>query len=324
MPLPASISLDLDNEWAYLKTRGGSAWESSAGYLPRAVPRILDLLRSLGLKITFFIVGRDATDPRNAEVLRRIADEGHEIANHSWLHEPWLHLYTREQLHEEFRRTEEALHALTGQMPRGFRGPGFSTSPLVRDVLAERGYVYDGSQFPTVMGPVARAIFFLTSKLPPEEKAKRKGLYGSFRSAFGSLRPYQWENGLTEIPVTTMPLTRLPIHLTYLVFLAKFSLPLATLYWKTALTVCRMRGIAPSILLHPTDFIDVQDAPALDFFPGMKLQAEKKLALVRRVLSDVQRHWQPVTMLEHATAAAKTARSIPSTFQSGLEAPTTL
>lgn len=37
----ASISLDLDNEWAYLKTRG-SAWETSAGYLPRAVPRILE------------------------------------------------------------------------------------------------------------------------------------------------------------------------------------------------------------------------------------------------------------------------------------------
>lgn len=102
------------------------------------------------------------------------------------------------------------------------------------------------------MGPVARAIF-LTSKLPPEE-SERKGLYGSFRSAFGKLRPYQWNNGLTEIPVTTMPLTRLPIHLTYLVFLASFCMPLAILYWKIALTFCRLRGVAPSILLHPTRF----------------------------------------------------------------------
>ena len=306
----ASISLDLDNDWAYLKTRGGSAWEQAPGYLPRAVPRILDLLSSLDVKITFFIVGRDAADPNNADAIRSIAGAGHEIANHSWLHEPWLHLYTKDQLHDEFARTETALTSLTGQMPRGFRGPGFSTSPLVRDVLAERGYVYDGSQFPTVMGPVARAIFFLTSKLPPEEKAKRRGLYGSFRSAFGKLRPYKWENGLTEIPVTTMPLTRLPIHLTYLVFLASFSMPLAVLYWKIALTFCRLRGVAPSLLLHPTDFLDVHDAPALDFFPGMKLKAEKKLALVRRVISDVQRHWPCVPMLEHATStAAGTARS---------------
>lgn len=299
----ASISLDLDNEWAYLKTRGGDSWEKSKGYLPTAVPRILNLLASLDVKITFFIVGRDAADPQNADALRSIADAGHEIANHSFLHEPWLHLYTREQLHDEFARTERALHDLTGHMPRGFRGPGFSTSPLVRDVLAERGYRYDCSQFPTIMGPVARAIFFLTSKLPPEEKAKRKGLYGSLRSAFSSLRPYQWSNGLTEIPVTTMPLTRLPIHLTYLVFLASFSMPLAILYWKTALLFCRLRRVAPSILLHPTDFLDVNDAPALSFFPGMKLKAEKKHALIRRVITGIQRHWQPVTMLQHATGS---------------------
>ena len=50
------------------------------------------------LKITWFVVGKDASMPVNQPVLRTISQAGHEIGNHSFLHEPWLHLYTRDQL----------------------------------------------------------------------------------------------------------------------------------------------------------------------------------------------------------------------------------
>ncbi len=303
----ASISLDLDNLWSYLKTQGAPGWESFPSYLDMVVPRILDSLDRCGQRITFFIVGQDATIESNRAALKKIAEAGHEIANHSFMHEPWLHLYSREQLHEEIGGAENAIAAVTGQTTRGFRGPGFSTSALVRDVLAERGYAYDASIFPSALGPVSRLFFFLNSRLSAEEKAQRKGLYGKFSDAFGTLRPFAWENGLIEVPVTTMPLLRLPMHTTYLMFLAQKSEYLAKLYWNTAITLCRARAVAPSLLLHPTDFIDVQDVPQMSFFPGMKLPATRKIALVEHTIRSLQQHWQPGTMNEHAAAFATTS-----------------
>lgn len=300
----ASISLDLDNLWSYLKTQGAPGWESYPSYLDQVVPRILETLDRCDQRITFFIVGQDATMESNRAALKSIADAGHEIANHSFMHEPWLHLYSREQLHQEIRDAENAIAAVTGKTARGFRGPGFSTSPLVRDVLAERGYAYDASIFPSALGPVARLFFFLNSKLSTEEKAQRKGLYGKFSDAFGTLKPFTWENGLAEVPVTTMPLLRLPMHTTYLMFLAQKSEWLAKFYWNTAVMLCRARGVAPSLLLHPTDFLDVQDVPQMNFFPGMKLPAKNKIALVEHTIRSLQQHWQAGTMSEHAAAFA--------------------
>lgn len=303
----ASISLDLDNLWSYLKTQGAPGWESYPSYLDQVVPRILETLDRCGQRITFFIVGQDATLESNRAALKSIADAGHEIANHSFMHEPWLHLYSREQIHQEIRDAENAIAAVTGKTTQGFRGPGFSTSPLVREVLAERGYAYDASIFPSALGPVARLFFFLNSKLSAEEKAQRKGLYGKFSDAFGTLQPFAWENGLMEVPVTTMPLLRLPMHTTYLMFLAQKSEWLAKLYWNTAVTLCRVRGVAPSLLLHPTDFLDVQDVPQMGFFPGMKLPAKNKIALVEHTIRSLQQHWQAGTMGEHAAFAADSA-----------------
>lgn len=299
----ASISLDLDNLWSYLKTQGAPGWETFPSYLDLVVPRILDTLERCGQRITFFIVGQDATLESNRAALKSIAEAGHEIANHSFMHEPWLHLYGREQLHQEIRDAENVIASVTGKTARGFRGPGFSTSPLVREVLAERGYAYDASIFPSALGPVARLFFFLNSKLSAEEKEQRKGLYGKFSDAFGSLHPFAWENGLVEVPVTTMPLLRLPVHTTYLMFLAQKSEWLARFYWNTAVTLCRVRGVAPSLLLHPTDFLDEQDVPEMNFFPGMKLPAARKTALIEHTIRSLQQHWQTGTMSEHAAAS---------------------
>src|SRR5215472_4452202 len=56
----ASLSLDLDNKWSYLKTHGDVGWEAFPSYLDVFVPRVLRFLEEHRLKITFFIVGQDA------------------------------------------------------------------------------------------------------------------------------------------------------------------------------------------------------------------------------------------------------------------------
>ena len=80
----ASLSLDLDNQWSYMKTHGDPGWESFPSYLDTAVPRILDFLAERNLKITFFVVGQDAALEKNHAALKSLATAGHEIGNHSF------------------------------------------------------------------------------------------------------------------------------------------------------------------------------------------------------------------------------------------------
>lgn len=310
----ASVTVDLDNLWAYLKTQGVAGWQDYPGYLGQVVPRILERLRDHQIKATFFIVGRDATRAENREVLHSIADAGHEIACHSFDHEPCLHLYSEAELRAEFDQAEAAIIEVTGCQPRGFRGPGFSCSASVLACLEARGYAYDSSSFPTVLGPVARLYFKATAKLSKEELERRSGLYGGIRRGFGTLRAHRLPIGLAEFPVTTLPLLRVPVHQTYLLFLMQRSPFLARFYWNTAVSLFRMTSLAPTLLLHPTDFLDLSEAPQLHFFPGMAVPTARKLELIDHVLGSITRHWDTQTLIDRATAIAHgsaTATTLP-------------
>jgi peptidoglycan/xylan/chitin deacetylase (PgdA/CDA1 family) len=316
--LIASLSLDLDNQWSYQKTHGDPGWESFPTYLDLVVPRVLALLAERGLSITFFVVGQDAADERNRAALASIAAAGHEIGNHSYRHEPWFHLYTAEEIDAELARTEDALEAATGQRPVGFRGPGFTLSEPTLRVLSDRGYRYDCSTLPTWIGPLARAYYFMTAKLTEEEKRERELLFGTWSEALRPLKPYAWDLGgpmLPEIPVTTMPLFRVPIHVSYVLWLGVRSPALARLYFDLALDLCRLTGTEPSILLHPLDFLGGDDVKELAFFPAMNLPGEVKAARAAACLDGLARRFEVVPMRRHAEiVAARGPRPRPPSF----------
>lgn len=304
--LHCSLSLDLDNLWSYLKTHGDPGWDSYPSYLNIVVPRVLAMLKRRELRITWFIVGKDASDPAHHETLRQITDAGHEVGNHSFHHEPWLHLYSEEQIDNELSLTEIAIEKATGQRPEGFRGPGFSFSPTLLNVLARRGYRYDCSTFPTFLGPLARMYYFATAKgLSDEEKQQRRQLFGKFSEGFRRLQPYTWqtESGpLLEIPVTTMPIFKVPIHLSYILFLAGYSQLLARSYLHTAITMCKLTSTEPSFLLHPLDFMGCDDTDRLSFFPAMQRPHTEKLPFVEDVLDRLANAFVLVPMGTHADA----------------------
>ena len=300
----ASLSLDLDNKWSYIKTHGDAGWETFPSYLDTVVPRTLQFFKERNLQITFFIVGQDAAREENQESLAQIATAKHEIGNHSFNHEPWLHLYTKRELETEFERTEEAMASITNQKLVGFRGPGYSLSPTVLEVLAERNYEYDCSTLPTYIAPLARAYYFFKSpEMSDEEREKRKKLFGKFADGFQSLKPYRWQIGeksLVEIPVTTLPVFKTPIHFSYLLYLATFSELAAQTYFKMALQFCLANRLAPSLLLHPLDFLDGKDAAELKFFPAMNLAAERKMELLSGFLESFSKHYTLKNVREHA------------------------
>lgn len=304
----ASLSLDLDNQWSYMKTHGDAGWESYPSYLDIVAPRAIDFLGNLEQTITFFIVGRDASLEKNHDAIRSLADAGHEIGNHSFEHEPWLHLYSKDQLLEEFEKTENALFDVTGRRTVGFRGPGYSLSPTVLDVLAERGYEYDCSTLPTYIGPLARAYYFMRSpEMTDDEREKRKKLFGKFSDGFQSLKPYRWDvdgRSIVEIPVTTMPFVKAPIHASYVIYLSTFSRKLAMAYWRTAVGLCALTGTPLSLLLHPLDLLSGDDVDELKFFPGMQMPLADKLSIVSEMLRIMSDRFTVVTMREHASNVA--------------------
>jgi hypothetical protein len=150
--------------------------------------------------------------------------------------------------------------------------------------------------------------YFMSTKLTKEQRAERKQLFGKFNEGFRPLKPFTWnfpEGQLTEIPVTTMPLFKVPIHASYILYLAQFSRFTAINYWRMALTMCRMAGVAPSLLLHPLDFMGCDDDKDLAFFPAMGRPAEPKVELVSQMLDMMSQHYDIRPMKDHAAAIAE-------------------
>ncbi len=296
----ASVSLDADDLWSYLRTHGDPAWVDRPSYLPRFFPLVLDLLDRLALRITFFVVGFDAARPENRPGLAEAVRRGHEIGNHSFEHECWLHRYERARLEREVARAEEAIEAATGVRPVGFRGPGFSWSPLLLKVLERRGYRYDASTLPTFIGPLARWYFLRSARLTRAERREREALFGAFSEGFRPNKPYRWrlegERSLLEIPVTTLPGLRVPFHLSYLLYLCRVSPALAAGYLHAAARACRLTNTPPSFLLHPLDVLGAEDVPGLAFFPGMDLPAEAKRRFFARAIGILRQYFDLVPM----------------------------
>lgn len=284
----AAISLDLDNQWSYMKIHGDKGWDKYPSYFDVFIPHVLDILDTLDLKITFFIVGKDTESEENRKYLRMITDRGHEVGNHSYNHESWLQSYSYEEIEKEIIAAEEAIEKATGQKPKGFRGPGFSWSFDLLRVLESRGYLYDASTLPTYLGPIARMYYFSKSALSREEKNARKELFGKFSEGFRKLKPYYFQLGggrkIMEIPVTTMPIFRLPFHLSYLIYLSKISVLLMKLYLNIAISLCKLTRTPISFLLHPLDIIGGDKINQLAFFPGMNIKTENKVNVCKAVL----------------------------------------
>lgn len=88
---------------------------------PLWTPRLLDLLKSLNVRATFFLVGK-MVDRYPALAMREVA-EGHEIANHTYNH-PNLTKISPLQVQDELRKGAEAIKRAVGYAPVFFRPPG--------------------------------------------------------------------------------------------------------------------------------------------------------------------------------------------------------
>lgn len=100
-------------------------------------PRLLDILKAEKVPATFFLLGSKHVD-RYPDVVRRIAAEGHEVANHTWSHRILTDLEP-EEIRQELSRTQEAIERLTGRRPTLMRPPQGRTDDTVSEISRELG-----------------------------------------------------------------------------------------------------------------------------------------------------------------------------------------
>lgn len=158
-----------------------SSWETKHLRVEANVERILELFNQHGINATFYTLGWVAE--RLPNLVRRIVDNGHELASHGWEHVR-VHNQLPDIFREDVRRTKETLEDIGGMQVAGYRAASYSINdrnPWAWEVLADCGYRYSSS-----IVPIKHDLY---------------GMPEAPRFAFRAA-----EGRLTEIPVTTISL----------------------------------------------------------------------------------------------------------------------
>jgi polysaccharide deacetylase family protein (PEP-CTERM system associated) len=124
------------------------SWPTHEYRVERSTEVILNLLAERGIHGTFFILGWVAE--KSPQLVKRIADAGHEVACHGYSHQ-LIFNQTQEVFREETFRSKRFLEDTIGAAVTGYRAASFSItgrSLWALDVLIDAGFEYDSSVFP--------------------------------------------------------------------------------------------------------------------------------------------------------------------------------
>jgi polysaccharide deacetylase family protein (PEP-CTERM system associated) len=154
------------------------SWDSQQLRVGQNTHRLLDLFAENNVKSTFFTLGWVAK--RCPDVIKRIVDEGHELASHGLEHQRATTM-SQSQFRKDVYASKSILEDVGGTAIKGYRAPSFSvndSNTWVYDVLVEQGFVYSSSTY-----PIEHDLYGVPQW--PRFKYKRK-------------------EGITEIPIPTI------------------------------------------------------------------------------------------------------------------------
>jgi polysaccharide deacetylase family protein (PEP-CTERM system associated) len=147
---PAAMSIDVE-DWFHTENLKAviarESWDERESRVERNTGRMLELMAEHGVRGTFFVLGWVAE--KVPQLVRRITDEGHEVASHGYGHE-LIYEIGPDAFRRDVERARKLLEDQTGERVRGYRAPNFSITDWAIDILQETGHEYDSSAFPTV------------------------------------------------------------------------------------------------------------------------------------------------------------------------------
>ena len=87
---------------------------------PSWTAKVLDILKEKNVKATFYLVGLRVA--KNPEIVRRIVDEGHAVANHTYTNSRLTYI-SEQGIIEEIKKNQEVIEQVSGIKPKYFRTP---------------------------------------------------------------------------------------------------------------------------------------------------------------------------------------------------------
>lgn len=285
----ATISIDVDPVDLHLVGYGWTGLPPDPLAYTVALPRLAAAFARHGVRATFFCVGRDAA--ANAAALRALAGAGHEIASHTWSHPLGFASLPADRQRAELADSRQALAGASGFDVVGFRSPNFDMDDGVVPRLAEAGFRYDASAYPTLLLVPARMVLALKSRDPFRVLSMRPWPFTWNR------QPYRWRaNGseIREFPVATTPGLRMPVYHTMRWVTSERS-------FETAVDGFARRGEHLSYVLHAVDALGQSEDGVdrrLAKHPGMDRPLDAKLAVLDRTIATIASRFDVRTYAE--------------------------
>ncbi len=152
-PLTNALTIDVEDYFqvsAMAPYIQRSEWDSRECRIERNIDRILALLARHATQATFFTLGWVAQ--RYPQMVRRIVDQGHELASHGYGHQRASDL-SRADLMDDLIRAKKLLEDTGGVAVQGYRAPSFSIGKgnlWAFDCLQATGHRYSSSIYPIV------------------------------------------------------------------------------------------------------------------------------------------------------------------------------
>ncbi len=146
-----ALSVDLEDYYqvtAFADSVGPANWNDRPSRIEANTEKLLQLFEEAACHATFFTVGWIAE--KYPKLVRRVAEAGHEIACHSYLHR-LVYSLSEVEFKQDTKRAKELLENASGGAVYGYRAPSFSItvdSLWAFEVLAELGFTYDSSIYP--------------------------------------------------------------------------------------------------------------------------------------------------------------------------------
>ncbi|MDO9546741.1 MAG: polysaccharide deacetylase family protein [Pelolinea sp.] len=301
-----NVSIDVDSLSSIYKGQGCS---NAGGYTyleyRMGLENLLEFFSKYQIRTTMFMVGNDFLYKENHSSIRDIANNGHEIANHSMTHPQGFRWLSQNEKEKELSSMSDICHEVTGKRPIGFRSPGWNIDDSTLPILEKLNYKYDSSVFPTSLMPIMK--FAHWSSMSKQKKQDRTTM-GQFSYMFSPIKPYyvsdrslgkSGNKNLIEFPISVSPYLRIPFFATLLLFSG-------VKFYKKLYRSLRSAGLPIHFQMHLSDFIDYSIPELVDQMPRSKqgtyvpqslnTPLSKKIELFSEMIEMIGRDYEFITL----------------------------
>ena len=267
VPVTNALSFDIE-DWFHMVEIEAVAdprcWPDLDSIVERYTEWIVQTVTEAKVTATFFILGWIAV--RYPRLVKLIADNGHELATHSYWHRKVYEL-TPESFRQDMQQSIDAIESAGGRRVLGFRAPSFSITPGTEwafDVLHEVGLRYDASLFPA-----------------------RRG-HGGYPCPAG---PHAFTGAPSGQPMPELPMSVMRVAGARVAFSGGGYLRLLPPWMiRRGFNQLNRRGIPAVVYLHPRDF--APDCPRVPMPPLRRFKCYVGLGGTEEKLRMLLRHYR--------------------------------